>query len=200
MNNYICSDLHFGHENIIKHCKRPFVDGKDMDSTLINLFQEKVKDEDHVYHLGDFMYGGKPKIGDFFNIFEQLPGKWHFILGNHDRRTLEKWRHELVKDKRIEEVEFYKRLVVDNTLFILFHYEMAAWDQKHWRKFPEATRKYKATYHLFGHTHSSPDRTFELDTMDVGIDTTEFQLFTFEEIVSKYFQEKHLTTLDGVLQ
>jgi calcineurin-like phosphoesterase family protein len=185
MKIFVTSDLHFSHSNILKYCPRPYEHKEHMDQTLIEMFQEKVGDEDYVYHLGDFMFG-HPKLKDFFNIFEKLPGNWHFILGNHDKHTLEKWKPTLVKHPRIKEIEFYKRLIYDNAMFILFHYEMKTWEQKEWRTRPIQKCKYKnGVYHLFGHSHSKPDRKYEVDTMDVGIDATNYQLLTIDEIFQK---------------
>jgi calcineurin-like phosphoesterase family protein len=189
MKTFVTSDLHFHHRNILKYCPRPYDSREDMDMKFIKMFQEKVGEDDHVYHLGDFMFG-HPKAKDFLELFDTLPGNWHFILGNHDKHTLEKWKDTLVKQHpRICEIESYKRLVHNNMLFILFHYEIRFWEQKHWRSMDPERRKYDAVYHFFGHSHSSPDRVFEQDSMDVGIDATNYQLLTIEEIVEKINQQ-----------
>jgi calcineurin-like phosphoesterase family protein len=188
LKTFVTSDLHFHHANILKYCPRPYESKDDMDMKLIEMFQEKVSEEDHVYHLGDFMFG-HPKPRHFLELFEEMPGNWHFILGNHDKHNLEKWKPTLLKHPQIKEIEFYKRLKYNNMMFILFHYEIKAWEDRGWRDRSPERRKYDAVYHLFGHSHSSPDRVYEQDSMDVGIDATNYQLLTIEEIVEKINQQ-----------
>ena len=48
---FFTSDHHFGHANIIKFCNRPFKDVQEMNETLIERWNKKVKPKDHVYHL-----------------------------------------------------------------------------------------------------------------------------------------------------
>ena len=83
MTEWIISDTHFGHHNIIKYCSRPFQSVNRMDATMILRWQERVKPEDTIYHIGDV---GLTK-GDFLEkrILPCLPGKKILILGNHDK-------------------------------------------------------------------------------------------------------------------
>lgn len=50
---FYTADLHFGHRSVIKFDNRPFADVDEMDSALINLWNQRVGDEDHVYIIGD---------------------------------------------------------------------------------------------------------------------------------------------------
>ena len=170
MNTFITSDLHFYHTNILKYCPRPYKDVDDMTDQFIQMFNEKVGPKDHVYHLGDFMFG-KPKLERFLAVFDQIPGQWHFILGNHDQHTIKKWRRDLLSHPRIEEIVDYKTLKSDGKFYVLFHYEMRVWDKKH-----------HGAYHLFGHSHSPANRVYHGNSMDVGIDGTDYKLLTLQEI------------------
>ena len=49
---YFTSDLHFYHENVIKHANRPFSNVEEMNQTLINNWNKKVGISDEIYILG----------------------------------------------------------------------------------------------------------------------------------------------------
>ena len=53
---FITSDHHFGHENIIKHCSRPFRNADEMDATMVDRWNEVVGPDDDVYIAGDFSH------------------------------------------------------------------------------------------------------------------------------------------------
>ena len=57
-NIFFTSDSHFGHENIIRFCKRPFNSVREMNEELIHRWNSKVRPNDIVFHLGDFCWGG----------------------------------------------------------------------------------------------------------------------------------------------
>jgi calcineurin-like phosphoesterase family protein len=78
------SDSHFNHANIATYCDRPgnFTD------IIIKRWQERVKPEDTVIHLGDVIIGRKSSLRD---IMSQLPGRKSLIRGNHDRQKSCTW-------------------------------------------------------------------------------------------------------------
>jgi calcineurin-like phosphoesterase family protein len=80
---WVVSDTHFRHENIIEYCDRPFKNVNDMNSYMIARWNSVVKDDDIVWHLGDFGFGGKEVLS---YIFSTLRGQKRLILGNHDSR------------------------------------------------------------------------------------------------------------------
>lgn len=51
--NYYIADTHFGHKNILTLCNRPFESIEQMNLTLIENWNSKVKNNDHIYILGD---------------------------------------------------------------------------------------------------------------------------------------------------
>ncbi len=86
MNYWWTSDYHFSHFNIIRYCKRPFETAEEMNETIIRKHNERVKPEDTVFFLGDFIFkGGKEGGVEKYRQFEKrLNGKFIFIKGNHD--------------------------------------------------------------------------------------------------------------------
>ena len=94
---FLTSDLHLGHENIIKYCNRPFDSVHEMNSVLIENWNKTINKNDIVYFLGDlaFSRGNKEKVLCFMN---SLNGKKIFIRGNHDR-FLKSYHHLILKYK-----------------------------------------------------------------------------------------------------
>ena len=89
MRTFFTSDSHFGHDNIIRHCKRPckehpFQDGAQMDRALMDAWNSVVSPGDVVYHLGDFSLRPAETIQ---GLLKKLYGIKHLIVGNHDRTT-----------------------------------------------------------------------------------------------------------------
>lgn len=118
--DYIISDLHFGHKNIITYCDRPFKSVKEMDATMIKNWNKVVKGDDSVYILGDFALGSKEYVA---NIVKQLKGKKYLILGNHDNHSL-KWYYEVGFDK------VYDKPIIYSDFFIMSHIPRAYVDKK----------------------------------------------------------------------
>ena len=54
---WFISDTHFGHENIIRFCNRPFQNAEEMNAELIRRWRETVPEDGIVFHLGDFAHG-----------------------------------------------------------------------------------------------------------------------------------------------
>src|SRR5665213_2758323 len=78
---YFISDLHFGHEAVIKYSKRPFVGLNEMHETLIKNWNSWVKPQDTIYVLGDLALC---PFKDFEPIAKRLNGTKILIRGNHD--------------------------------------------------------------------------------------------------------------------
>jgi len=77
---YLIADTHMGHKNICKYCNRPI----GFEDIVMRRWQETVKDEDVVIHLGDLSFEE-----EWVNRMGKLPGKKILIIGNHDRLTTE---------------------------------------------------------------------------------------------------------------
>ncbi|URQ04821.1 phosphoesterase [Streptomyces phage Emma1919] len=79
---FFTSDTHFGHQRIIELCERPFDSVDEMNETMIERWNETVKQSDTVYHLGDVALG---KIAESLPLVGRLNGYKILVPGNHDR-------------------------------------------------------------------------------------------------------------------
>ncbi len=80
-NTWFTSDTHFGHTNILQFepYHRPFETIKEMNEYLIHRWNDCVRPDDTIYHLGDFCFG-KHNLA----LASRLQGKKRLVLGNHD--------------------------------------------------------------------------------------------------------------------
>jgi len=76
------SDLHIGHENIIRYCNRPFADVPTMNEAIVERWNDTVSDDDEIVVPGDVALG---RIEDSLSYVARLRGRLHLVLGNHDR-------------------------------------------------------------------------------------------------------------------
>lgn len=88
---FLVSDTHFGHEKTCTVFKRedgsplrPFSSAEEMDEYMIKAWNDRVKPNDKVYHLGDVVINRK-----FLSVLGRLNGDKILIRGNHDIFKLE---------------------------------------------------------------------------------------------------------------
>lgn len=79
---WVTADHHFGHRNILAYDSRPFHNVSEMDEVLISRWNQVVKTDDTVWHLGDFALASFDYAR---SVLGRLHGRKHLILGNHDR-------------------------------------------------------------------------------------------------------------------
>lgn len=166
MNTYFSSDLHLNHENIIKYCSRPFKDKEHMNKEIIRRWNERVKEEDTVFHIGDFCFkasGTHIKAKDWE---KQLNRRIIFLKGNHDRNNGTKTKiHRLVLSINGHVVN-----LVHDPIHADVNYEM----------------------NLTGHVHEKWEikrikKGFSFtDCVNVGVDVWDFYPVSYDEIKSRY--------------
>ncbi len=170
---YVTADLHFFHDNIIRHCNRPFRDANEMNEKLIQNWNSLVTQGDEVFILGDVTMKGPDQA---FFVLSRLVGKKYLIRGNHDNFADNdewqqyQWVFEWVKD--------YFELKVDNQVFVLCHYPFAEWNQQR-----------RGSIHLHGHQHNRPDynlrqRQEGMRRFDVGVDANGFAPVSLQKIIN----------------
>lgn len=171
------SDQHYGHENIISFCKRPFASCRSMEETLIRNYNEIVKDGDVCIFVGDVFFCKDP---DAKEIMQCLNGEKILIKGNHDKTN-----------KKMLDIGFsavYDRLQIeiDGTNITLCHYPPLmpskgenTFDLRFKEKRPSSSVD---NIIIHGHTHSSEKFNKDNFSIHVGVDAWNYSPATFEEV------------------
>lgn len=145
MSIFYISDLHFGHQNVIKFDHRPYADTDEMDLDMIRKWNNRVGNDDDVYVVGDFAFrsGSDPAW-----YLKQLSGHKHLIVGNHDGKML--------KNKNAmrywETVDNLTSIQDGDKSIILCHFPILEWNQmRHWHLL------------VYGHIHANTeDDTYKI--------------------------------------
>lgn len=162
MTTFFTADTHFGHKNIIQHCRRPFSDVDNMTRLLVQNWNEVVTDDDTVYHLGDISFLNRAKTAD---IVTQLNGTIHLVRGNHDGAK------GTFYEDLFESVSEFKTIKVDGQSIVLCHYALKVWNNSH-----------HGAWNLHGHSHGNLEDDPHALQWDVGVDSNHYYPVSFETL------------------
>ena len=177
MQTFFTSDTHFDDEYAISYFSRPFQSVDEMNTILVERWNNVVTDADVVYHLGDFTLGD---LSHFTKWVSQLNGNLRILPGNMDRL----WLKDFVASEKVQVIaplvslEFSELGMVGQLqVIVLCHYSMQVWELSN-----------HGAWHLFGHTHGKLKGIGM--SLDVGVDCTDFVPLSLDEVAEKM---THLT-------
>ena len=181
---YFTSDMHFGHEAILKYCNRPFANVEEMNQKLIENWNKKVPEDGIVFNLGDFAWGGYPF---WKSMREQLNGKIILIKGNHDEKNLT----QTGAQELFELVTYQMKIQIEGRKIYLNHYPFLCYAGT----YRDANG---LEYQAFGHVHSGPGaKGMDIDRLsmlfptqyDVGVDNNNYEPISWSELNDKIGQQ-----------
>ena len=155
---FFISDLHLGHENIIKYESRPFADAAEMGKTILERWNKTVKNDDLVILLGDVALMPKAAI---IEVLKQLHGRKWLILGNHDRHNTVSWWQKAGFDRVFEFPIIYE------DFFMLSHE-------------PVYLNEHMPYANVHGHIHSKTMTGGYY--LNVSVEHLDYTPITFEEV------------------
>lgn len=182
---FFTSDTHYNHTNICRgvsnwtdsgNATRDFDTLDKMNAVIINNINNSVGEDDILFHLGDWSFGG-------FDSIEELRSKIeckniHLVLGNHDHH-IERNKQNIQSlfnsvNKYVElNVSYNKGTQLYGSMdFVLMHYPLASWNNMA-----------RGHYHLHGHVHFGPDQKLGPGRMlDVGMDGNNLEPYSLSDI------------------
>lgn len=158
---FFTSDLHLDHDNVRYHCDRPFQSVEEMNSKLIDNWNNIVTSKDTVIIGGDFAW---KRHGRFINM---LKGKKILVLGNHDKMSQE----ILNQFSEVHELLFK---VFGKIQIMICHYPMKSW-----------RNSCHGSWHLYGHCHGRMTEFESINSFDIGVDVWNYTPIPFEVICEK---------------
>lgn len=172
-NTFFMSDPHFNHKNyckgisnwVNKDCCRDFDSLDNMNSVVLESINKTVKEDSHLFILGDFLFGHRKNLEEFRNNIKC--NNIYLIFGNHDdkirnARNVFNWSGN------------YLEIFLGKHLVCLFHYPISIWRECH-----------KGSWLLCGHSHgthfeSTKNCKSTGKILDVGWDSFKKPLDYFE--------------------
>lgn len=181
---FFLSDPHYAHKNICRGASewdftnnlRDFSSVDEMNDTIVCNINKLVREDDILFSLGDWSFGGVNKASEFR---ERLNVKTiHHILGNHDhhiRNNKEGARDLFTSVKEYSNVTLCLDKGGHHEKFnlVLMHFPICSWDgMSH------------GVIHLHGHLHLPPHlRVHRGKSMDVGMDGNSLFPISLEEVL-----------------
>ena len=168
------SDQHFGHENIIRFCNRPFKDVDHMNEVMVERWNAVVDEDQTVFHLGDFSYRGRDRtVPSYLN---RLNGNVILIRGNHDKPR---------DEKHFVEAHDLAEVMVGDQRIIMFHYAMTVWNHS-----------FRGSWMIHGHSHGTLAPRWDRKITDVGVDSWGFKPISFFQLEKEMLQHGEETVQD----
>lgn len=197
---YFTSDTHYNHTNICRgttrwkdadDITRDFKSLGEMNDRIVAGLNATVGENDTLFHLGDWSFGGFESIAEFRNRINCK--NIHLILGNHDHH-IERNR-EGIRDLFSSVNQYLELEVNKDHKFILMHYPIMSWN-----------RMNDGVIHLHGHVHLPPHRRIGKGRMmDIGVDgngldpislTKVLTLMNLRPIASGFEFDHHVKRVD----
>ena len=167
---FLVSDTHFGHAGVCRFLRedgtklRPWDNPEEMDEEMVGRWNETVRPNDKVYHLGDVVINRKA-----LSILNRLNGDKVLIRGNHDIFKLEDYT------KYFRDIRGYH--VMNN--YILSHIPVH----------PDSKGRFSGNIH--GHLHANVVRLNNRGDIDpwyrsVCVEQIDYRPILFEDVMKKY--------------
>lgn len=170
---YFISDTHFSHQNILKFKSSDdklirgsmFSSIEDHDETIIKNWNDMVKPQDKIYHLGDVFFGSQER---FNSIHRRLNGQKRLLPGNHDPIKFLSGKNPLNSQHYFQKIQLW-RLFKDHN-FIATHVPVH-----------ETTFRTSVDYNVHGHVHENSLES--INYINISLENTNYKPVHIDELI-----------------
>ena len=202
-NIFFYSDPHFGHENIIHYCKRPYKNSIEMEKDFIKKYNYLVQPNDITYWLGDIGFCGYDRLK---GIISQMNGIKVLILGNHDKYGITTYYNlgfsavlnaaSINLGQEIVDLNHYPKRFFREFLSIAWLYirkmrikrrtikQVVQVIQREWKRYKKPTNR----WNICGHVHEK--WKVRGKNINVGVDSWDYTPVRFDKILNIVKGEK----------
>jgi calcineurin-like phosphoesterase family protein len=173
MSVFFTSDTHFSHASMVQKSWRPrFTSVAEMNDCMITRWNETVRRDDSVWHLGDWAMGN---FQAGLHMCSKLNGKIHLIPGNHDRchpayRDSYKYQSAYF-NAGFASVQAFARKNIGGQQVLLSHLPYKG-DRHDAERFDQYRLKDQGLWLLHGHVHEA--WKIQGKQINVGVDQWDF--------------------------
>lgn len=164
--SFVISDTHFAHRNIVKFlCEdgskvRPWDDIDQMAEDMVKWWNEVVKPQDKVYHLGDVAIARRG-----LDVLKRLNGRKILIRGNHDIFKLKDYAEHFDDIRGVH--------VIDKHRVIMSHIPL---------HFDQTSSRWVGNIHGHLHTNTMDDPFYT----NVSVEQINFRPVPLDDVLKKY--------------
>lgn len=178
---WFTADTHFGHERTLELSKRPYSSVEEMNWDMVRKWNSVVKEEDIVYHLGDF---GDMKFAPLLN------GKIILLFGNYEWDEFKNYHSEDALwdyEKDLKDGWYLEEVYSESEIIKVF-------GDKEYSLVHEPNNANPYRFKLFGHIHKL--QMVKKNGLNVGVDCHNFYPIDLETVefyrsaIEKHYDEE----------
>lgn len=179
---YFSSDLHFNHNKPFIYADRGFSSVDEMNTAIIDNFNNVLTHQDDLYLLGDTLMGN---TSETILLFQQLKGKIHLIWGNHDTNNRQRI---LAQQQNVVEVLGYANIInYKKYNFYISHFPAITANNDDGKPLT------CCILCLAGHTHST-EKFDQCGSYNVAVDAHNCFPVSIEQIIQDFITKRGVIT------
>ena len=165
---FLTADDHFSHDNIRKHCFRPWSTLEDHDNALVSNWNDTVNRRGTVIIIGDLAWKRHA------HWLGELNGKKILILGNHDK---------MGSDVLRQFSEVHERLFrsIDNRYCVFDHYAGLSWRSS-----------FHGSIQFHGHSHGRIKDIPHILRIDMGVDAWGYRPVPWDIVIKRIAEKEEI--------